>query len=122
MARAAVGLVALGDRLPTYADIPFAGHSFTISDLPARTPRLSGRPIRIKPFPTWLFTVTSPVREMARELPEMLYLSSFPHAQDPAPLRRWLPNWQDSELDEVIPRHLAARGLQGRAMSTQTGK
>ncbi|MFO1202621.1 MAG: epimerase [Tabrizicola sp.] len=122
MARAAVQLVALGDQLPAYADIPFAGHAFTISDLSARITRLTGRPMRIKRFPTWLFTVTSPVWELARELREMLYLSSFPHALDPAPLRALLPDWQGTDLDEVILRHLSALGLQGRSMSTQTGK
>jgi nucleoside-diphosphate-sugar epimerase len=122
MARAAVGLAALGDALPPYADIPFAGHAFTISDLSARISRLTGRPMRIKHFPLWLFTVTSPVWELARELREMLYLSSLPHQLDPAPLRRWLPDWQDTPLDKVILRHLKALGLQGSEMSTQTGK
>jgi nucleoside-diphosphate-sugar epimerase len=122
MARAAVGLVALGQALPAYADIPFAGHAFTISDLAARVSRLTGRETRIKRFPLWLFTVTSPVWELARELREMLYLSSFPHALDAGPLRHWLPDWQDTPLDEVITRHLQALGLQGSVMSTQTGK
>lgn len=117
MARAAVALVTLGDALPAYADIPFAGHAFTISDLAARISRLSGRPMRIKRFPRWIFTLTSPVWELARELREMLYLYDHPHRLDPDPLRRWLPDWQDTDLDTVIARH-----LQGRLMSTQTGK
>lgn len=111
MARAAVQLVTLGDRLPAYADIPFAGHAFTISDLAARISRLSGRQIRIKSFPTWIFTLASPVWELARELREMLYLYDHPHALDPAPLRRWLPDWQDTPLDTVIAAHLRALGL-----------
>lgn len=111
MARAAVALVALGDRLPAYADIPFAGHAFPISDLSARISRLSGRAMRIKRFPRWIFTLASPVWELARELREMLYLYDHPHALDPAPLRRWLPDWQDTALDEVVARHLRARGL-----------
>lgn len=84
MARAAVALVALGQALPAYADIPFAGHAFTISDLAARISRLSGRPMRIKRFPRWIFTVASPVWELARELREMLYLFDHPHRLDPA--------------------------------------
>jgi nucleoside-diphosphate-sugar epimerase len=111
MARAAVALVALGQALPAYADIPFAGHAFTISDLADRISRLSGRPMRIKRFPVWIFTLASPFWELARELREMLYLFDHPHRLDPAPLRHWLPDWQDMDLDEVIRRHLVARGL-----------
>lgn len=111
MARAAMALVALGEALPAYADIPFAGHPFTISDLAARITRLSGRPMRIKRFPRWMLTLTSPVWGLARELREMLYLFDHPHQLDPGPLRRWLPDWQDTVLDEVIARHLRAKGL-----------
>lgn len=111
MARAAVRLLDLSDRLPAYADIPFGGHAFTISDLSTRISRLSGRPIRIKRFPTWIFTLASPFWELARELREMLYLSSFPHQLDPAPLRAWLPDWQDTPLDEVIAQHLRGLGV-----------
>ncbi|WP_374435514.1 epimerase [Tabrizicola sp.] len=117
MARSAVALVAMGDALPAYADIPFAGHAFTISDLASRISRLTGRPMRIKSFPRWIFTLASPFWELARELREMLYLYDHPHRLDPEPLRRWLPDWQDTDLDTVIARH-----LQGRVISTQTGK
>lgn len=122
MARAAVGLVALGEDLPAFADIPFPGHAFSISDFATRVSRLTGRAIRIRSFPTWIFTMASPFWELARELREMLYLSSFPHSLDPAPLRRRIPDWQDTPLDEVILGHLSALGIQGKAMSTQTGK
>lgn len=122
MARAAVALVALGTALPPYADIPFPGHAFSIDDLAARIARLSGRPMRVKRFPRWIFTVASPFWELARELREMLYLFDHPHRLDPEPLRRWLPDWEDTPLDEVIARHLQALGLHGRSMSTQTGK
>lgn len=120
MARAAVSLAELGDALPAYADIPFPGHAFTLTDLAARVSRHLGQPIKITRFPTWIFTLTSPFWELARELREMLYLSSLPHQLDPAPLHHWLPEFQANSLDEVITRLVA--GLQGRSMSTQTGK
>jgi nucleoside-diphosphate-sugar epimerase len=122
MARAAVALVDLGEALPAYTDIPFAGHAFTITDLAARVARLTGRPMKVTHFPLWFFTVVSPFWELARELREMLYLNDFPHQMDPAPLRRWLPDYRDTPLDEVIGAHLRALGLQGSVMSTQTGK
>lgn len=120
MARAAVELAELGHTLPAYADIPFAGHAFTITDLAARLSRHLGKPVKVTRFPNWIFTLASPVWELARELREMLYLSSFPHRLDPAPLRQWLPEFQDTRLDEVIARLVA--GIQGRSISTQTGK
>lgn len=122
MARAAVGLVALGDALPAYADIPFPGHSFTIADLAGRISRMTGRRMKIVQFPQWLFTVTGPFWELARELKEMLYLNSHPHWLDPGSLKHWLPDWRDTPLDEVIQLHLQALGVQGGVMSTQTGK
>jgi len=106
MARAAVGLVALGNALPAYADLPFAGHAFTINDLAARVERLTGRRMKVTHFPLWFFTVVSPFWELARELREMLYLNRFPHEMDPAPLRHWLPEYQDTPLDSVIGAHL----------------
>lgn len=111
MARAAVGLVALGDALPAYADIPFAGHAFTINDLAARVARLTGRPMQIVQFPLWFFTALSPVWELARELREMLYLNRHPHWLDPDPLRHWLPGFQDTPLDAVILAHVQALRL-----------
>ena len=111
MARAAVGLATLGDALPAYADIPFAGHAFTINDLAARVARLTGRPMQIVQFPLWFFTALSPVWELARELREMLYLNRHPHWLDPDPLRHWLPGFQDTPLDAVILAHLQALRL-----------
>ena len=120
MARAAVALADLGDALPAYADIPFAGHAFTITDLASRVSRQLGKPVKVTRFPTWIFTLASPVWELARELREMLYLSSLPHQLDPAPLRQWLPAFHETSLDEVITRLIA--GVQGSSISTQTGK
>lgn len=122
MARAAVALVDLGAALPAYADVPFAGHAFTINDLAARVAKLTGRKVQVTHFPLWFFTLVSPFWELARELREMLYLNSFAHEMDPRPLRHWLPDYCDTPLDAVIGAHLAALGLQGTEMSTQTGR
>ena len=111
MARAAAGLVALGDTLPVYADIPFAGHAFTINDLTARVAKLTGRPMQVAHFPLWFFTAVSPFWELARELREMLYLNRFSHQMDPGPLQHWLPDYRDTPLDTVILAHLKALKL-----------
>lgn len=110
MTRAAADLLAL-EGLPPYADIPFPGHAFTIDHLATVVARLTGRPMRVTRFPVWLFTVTSPVWELARELREMLYLNDHPHWLDPAPLRTLLPGFTATPLEEVVAQHLRAQGV-----------
>ncbi|MBL9047415.1 MAG: epimerase [Tabrizicola sp.] len=114
MARAGVALADLGEALPAFADIPFPGHAFTITQLAKRIAVQLGKPVKVTRFPTLLFTLTSPFWELARELREMLYLSSHPHWLDPAPLARWLPDFQPTSLEQVIALHLRALGLSGQ--------
>ena len=120
MARAGVALTELRDSLPAFADIPFAGDVFSIEDLTRSLERLSGRNLRIVPFPWLVMRLAAPVWELARELLEMRYLYNLPHALDPAPLRNLLPEFGQTPLDTILGRHLPE--AQGKAMSTQTGR
>ena len=114
MACAGVALADHGEALPTFSDIPFPGHAFSISQLATLIATQLGKPVKVTRFPTVLFTLTSPFWELARELREMLYLSSHPHWLDPAPLAHWLPDFQPTALDQVIALHLRALGLSGQ--------
>lgn len=109
MARAAAAL--LDTDLPDWADVPFAGHAFSVSDLAQMIGRLTGRDMRVTRFPVWMLTLTAPVWELAREVKEMLYLYDHPHWLDPAPLRAMLPAFRSTPLEEVIAAHLTARGI-----------
>ena len=111
MARAAVGLVALGAALPAYGDIPFAGYALSMSDLARDVARLSGQAVRVKPFPVWIFTALSPVWELARELREMLYLFDHPHSLEGNTLGSLLPDFRPTPWDSVLTRHLRALGV-----------
>lgn len=51
VARAAVAVVALGEALPAFADIPLAGHAFPISDPAASVSGLADSPITVRRFP-----------------------------------------------------------------------
>lgn len=105
MARAAVGLVALGRALPAYADIPFAGFTASVDDIARAAERATGRKMVVKRFPMWVFTALSPFWELARELREMLYLYEHPHWMEADTLAAWLPDCRGTPLDEVIARH-----------------
>lgn len=106
MARAAVNLAGMREQLPAFADIPFAGYSFSIEDLRGRLQALSGRPLRLAQF-AWLpMRLLSPFWELARELVEMRYLYDTPHSLGPAPLAALLPDFRMTPLDAIIAAHL----------------
>ena len=106
MARAAVALADQRATLPAFADIPFAGLTFTMTDLRDELARQMRRPLVIKPFGWWMMRLLAPFWELARELPEMRYLYDTPHRLDPAPLMALLPGFQGATLAEVVAAHL----------------
>ncbi|WP_138467712.1 epimerase [Poseidonocella sp. HB161398] len=104
-ARAAVAL-ADRDDLPVFADIPFPGHCFSVSDLAAEIARQTGRELRIVRFPWWSLRLAAPVWELARELGEMRYLFAHPHSLDGTALAEWLPGFVPTPFAEVVAGHL----------------
>ncbi len=119
MARAAVDLVALGQDLPHFADIPFAGLTFSVSDLRAEVERQMGQTVKTGNFPWWAMRLASPVWELARELTEMRYLFETPHSLDGAPLARLLPDFNGVDLAQVVRVHLARHGVGAVGASRQ---
>lgn len=101
-ARAALALAEMREDLPTFADIPFPGHAFTTRHLRDRLERLTGRDLALGRFPWWIFTLTAPVWELAREMNEMRYLYETDHRLDDATFDRLLPGFAATPLDEVL--------------------
>jgi nucleoside-diphosphate-sugar epimerase len=118
---AAVGLAGHA-VLPHFADVPFAGHAFSMTELQGLLAAMLGKPPRMGRFAWWQIKGLSPFRELARELLEMRYLYSHPHWLDPAPLAALLPDLRLTPLEVVMGRYLAAMGLQCSAISTQTSR
>lgn len=106
MARAAVALAERRGTLPAFADVPFPGHRFSMSDLAAGIGRLTGTTPRITQFGWWQLHLMAPFWELARELREMRYLYDTPHSLDGTRFRQLLPGFRDTPLDEVIAAHL----------------
>lgn len=105
LARAAVALAERED-LPVFADIPFAGHCFSLKDLAEEIGRQTGRVPRIAPFPWWLLRLAAPVWELARELGEMRYLYDHPHSLDGATFEALVPGFVPTPFAEVVAGHL----------------
>ncbi|MDP3959063.1 MAG: epimerase [Pseudorhodobacter sp.] len=111
MARAAVALAEMRGTLPAFADLPFAGHCFSVNDLAAVVARLTGRPVTVGRFAWWQLRLLAPFWELARELSEMRYLYDLPHSLSGTELERLLPGFQITPLDQVVALHLAAAGV-----------
>lgn len=105
LARAAVALAG-HDDLPAYADIGFAGHTFSITDLARIIEAQTGRKLTIGRFPWWLMRLASPVWELGRELAEMRYLYSHPHRIDGTDFARLVPDFHATPLEQVVAAHL----------------
>jgi len=110
MARAAVALAEMREELPAFADLPFAGHAFSIVELAAEIGRQTGQEPRITPFAWWQLRLAAPFWELARELREMRYLYDLDHRMDPAPLRAVLGEVPHTPFDRIVADHLAASG------------
>lgn len=118
MARAAVMLAERRAELPRFADIPFAGVTFSMDEMRRAFEQMSGRKIGMGKFPWAVMRLSAPFWEMARELLEMRYLHDLPHRLDPAPLARILPDFEPLDFAQVMTVQAQAYGL----MSTQTGR
>lgn len=118
MARAAVLLADRRADLPHFADIPFAGVTFSMAQMRVVFEQMSRRKIRLAKFPWMVMRLTAPFWEMARELLEMRYLHDLPHSLDPAPLTAILPDFAAMDVRQVMEIQAKTYGL----MSTQTGR
>ncbi|WP_299962655.1 epimerase [uncultured Roseobacter sp.] len=105
-ASAAVQLTRAED-LPVFAEIPFAGHTFSINDLAAEITRHRGRPARVTRFPWWTLRLSAPVWELAREMVEMRYLFDHPHQLDGADFKARVPGFEPTPFSDMVRQMIA---------------
>jgi nucleoside-diphosphate-sugar epimerase len=111
LAQAAVMLAEKRAVLPAFADVPFAGLTFSMADVARVLETQLGRRLKMVRFPWWAMRLLGPVWELARELPEMRYLYDTPHRMDAGPLQMLLPDMQLTALDTIMAAHLRGLGL-----------
>lgn len=99
---ASVALAERRQQLAQFEDIPFPGHTLSAQDIKAELERITGRGLKFKTFPWWVFTVTGPFWELARELNEMRYLWETDHALSEKRFRELLPSFVSTPRDEVM--------------------
>ncbi|MDU8913568.1 NAD-dependent epimerase/dehydratase family protein [Aestuariicoccus sp. MJ-SS9] len=111
MARAAVALCDKRAELPRFADIPFPGHTLSLTEMAALVP--AEGPVRVQRMSWTPLYLTSPFWKMARHLIEMGYLWSKPHRLDEKPLTALLPDFRPTDPREVL--HQATAHLRAPA-------
>ncbi len=102
LARAAVALAAMRDRLARFEDVAFPGYALTGRELGEAVQAALGRPVRITRMawlPLWL---AAPFWAMGRKLLEMRYLWNKPHWLDGGRLAALLPDFEPTPLDQAM--------------------
>lgn len=107
-ARAAVALAEMRGELGAFEDVPFAGYTLTARDIRDGLEQILKQELKFVRFPWWLFTLTAPVWEFAREMNEMRYLWSTDHALSDTRLLQLIPDFAVTPLDSVLRQMLPA--------------
>jgi nucleoside-diphosphate-sugar epimerase len=112
--RALAHLVEARDRLPPFAASGFSGHAVTGREFAAAISRACRRDFKIGYMPWRLMKLMGFAVPVFRELGEISYLWSAPHAIDGAALAAVIGNVPHTPLDQAVAASLAALGVKRR--------
>lgn len=112
LARAAVDLAAIRDRLARFEDVPFPGFTLTGAEIAAILSRVCGRTIGVRPFPWWQLHLARPFVPVVRHVFEMRWLWQLPHSLDGARFAALMPGFAATPVEEALARAWA--GVAGR--------
>lgn len=113
-ARAMVTLVEARDRLPPFAAFGFSGHAVTGRAFAAAIARACRRQFKVSQMPWRLLRLAGFGVPLFRELAEISYLWSVPHAIDGSDLEAVIGELPHTPLDQAVPAALATLGIPRR--------
>jgi nucleoside-diphosphate-sugar epimerase len=114
LAQALVQLVEKRERLAPFAAFGFAGHAVTGREFVAAISRACWRDFQIDFMPWRVLKMMGVVVPVFRELCDVSYLWSTPHAIDGTRLEEVIGDIPRTPLDQAITASLAALGLKRR--------
>jgi nucleoside-diphosphate-sugar epimerase len=114
LSEALVQLVERRERLAPFTTLGFAGHAVTGRELVAAISRACRRDFKIDFMPWRLLKVLGIVAPVFRELCDISYLWSTPHAIDGARLAEVIGDIPHTPLDQAVTASLASLGLKRR--------
>lgn len=102
LARAAVELANMRDRLPDFADVPYPGYTMTGTMIADQLQTILAKPVQLRRM-NWLpLQIAKPFWPMGRSLLEMRYLWNTPHSLDGMLFSSLLPNFQPTPVEDAL--------------------
>jgi nucleoside-diphosphate-sugar epimerase len=114
LARALVRLAEARSALAPFASFGFAGHAVTGRAFTAAIARACRRELKVGTMPWRLLRAMGVVMPVVRELSEIAYLWSTPHAIDGTSLAGAIGDVAQTPLDQAVAAALAALGVRRR--------
>ena len=102
VARAAVLLCEMRDRLAAFSDIPFGGYTLTGREIAAGLSRVTDTDIRLKRFSYVPVYAAMPFWRMARHLLETRYLWTTPHWLDSSAFETLMPEFRHTPVNQAL--------------------
>lgn len=102
------------ERLASFSELGFAGHAVSGRELTAAIARACRRDLRIGTMPWRLLRLLGIAVPVFRELSEISYLWSVPHAIDAAALEALIGEVAHTPLDQAVSMALGALGVRRR--------
>lgn len=102
MARAAVQLLEMREKLKTYENISFPGYTWTGNQMGKALTSLTNQEVRIKSFDWWVMKLSKPVWPMAKHVLEMRYLWDVPHRMERTRFDELLPHFEATPESEAL--------------------
>jgi nucleoside-diphosphate-sugar epimerase len=114
LTQALVQLVEQRERFAPFAALGFAGHAVTGREFLGAISRACRRGFKIDSVPWWLLRMMGVVVPVFRELVDISYLWSTPHAIDGTRLKEIIGDIPHTPLDQAISASLVALGMKRR--------
>ncbi|PSL18639.1 sugar nucleotide-binding protein [Shimia abyssi] len=102
MARAAVALAEMRDKLSDFEDIPFPGYTLTGVEIAKHLSDITGQNVGLSPFNWRAIRLAVPFWKLARHLLEMRYLWNKPHSLDAARFDTLLPDFEPTPVAQAL--------------------
>ena len=100
--RACVAMAEIRSDLPAFVDIPFEGTTLTGDQLHQMIEQVMGRNLKKRRIPWLIVRLLALFNKDMRGVVDMRYLWEVPHRLSGDELRRWLPDFRPTPVEQIV--------------------